>query len=93
MAAAGGARAGIVPFILVTLALTIPVALASWMLVEQPALAFKNGVPIPRGLSRAHLGRWARETVDAVTAGGAAGAARLSPTRRSSQQPEALEAG
>jgi peptidoglycan/LPS O-acetylase OafA/YrhL len=93
VAAAGGARAGIVPFILATLALTIPVALASWMLVEQPALAFKDGVPIPRGLSRAHLARWARQRVDAASARGAEGAARLSPSTRSSQPPEALEAG
>jgi peptidoglycan/LPS O-acetylase OafA/YrhL len=93
VAAAGGARAGIVPFILATLALTIPVALASWMLVEQPALAFKNGVPIPGGLSRAHLRRWAGEAVGAVRASGAAGVASLSPAGRSSQQPEAVEAG
>jgi hypothetical protein len=69
------------------------VALASWMLVEQPALAFKNGVPIPRGLSRAHLRRWAGEAVAAVRAGGSAGSARLSPMGRPSQQPEAVEAG
>lgn len=91
VAAAGGARAGLVPFILATLALTIPVALASWMLVERPALAFKNGVPIPRGLSRAHLRHWAREAVEAVSARGAEGAS-LPPSTRSSQQPEALDA-
>lgn len=91
VAAAGGARAGLLPFILATVALTLPVALASWMLVERPALAFKNGVPIPRGLSRAHLRHWAREAVEVVSARGAEGVS-LSPSTRSSQQPEALDA-
>jgi peptidoglycan/LPS O-acetylase OafA/YrhL len=58
VAAAGGANAGVVPFVFATLALTIPVALVSWTFVERPALAFKNGVPIPNGLSRAHLHDW-----------------------------------
>jgi peptidoglycan/LPS O-acetylase OafA/YrhL len=95
VAAAGGAKAGIVPFILVTLALTIPIALASWMLVELPALAFKNGVPLPRGLSRAHLRSWASEAVETVTAQRSAGAAapvRLTRSPRPAQQADALEA-
>ena len=95
VAAAGGAKAGILPFILATLALTIPVALASWMLVEKPALAFKNGVPIPRGLSRAHLRQWAGEAVSLVTARRAGSQqipVRLAPSTRPSQQGEALEA-
>ena len=95
VAAAGGAKAGILPFILATLALTIPVALASWMLVEMPALAFKNGVPIPRGLSRAHLRQWAGEAVSLVTARGAwsqQSPVQLTPSTRPSQQGEALEA-
>ncbi len=96
VAAAGGAKAGLLPFVLATLALTIPVAFASWMLVEMPALAFKNGVPIPRGLSRAHLGQWAGEALAAVSArrtgsGVSAGRVHLASTR-STQQTEALEA-
>jgi peptidoglycan/LPS O-acetylase OafA/YrhL len=69
VAAAGGARAGVVPFILATLALTVPVALASWTFVERPALAFKHGVPMPRGLSPSHLREWAHGMVEVVTAG------------------------
>jgi hypothetical protein len=95
VAAAGGAREGLLPFILATLALTIPVALASWMLVEVPALAFKNGVPIPRGLSRAHLRQWAGEAVEVVSArraGSARSAVHLASTRSSAQRSEALEA-
>ena len=92
VAAAGGAKAGLLPFILATLALTIPVALASWMLVEVPALTFKHGVPIPRGWSRADLRQWAGETVDAVRARGAGSPVHLTPTRSTAHHAEALEA-
>ncbi len=46
IAALGGASAGLIPFILATIVLTIPVAYVSWELVERPALAFKHGVTV-----------------------------------------------
>ena len=61
VAAAGGATAGVLPFVFATLALTIPVALLSWTFVERPALAFKHGVPLPTGMSLPHLRDWVAE--------------------------------
>lgn len=43
VAEAGGAGAGLVPLALMTLGLTVPVAFASWELVERSALTLKNG--------------------------------------------------
>ncbi len=92
VAAAGGAKAGIVPFALTTLALTIPVALASWELVERPALAFKNGVPIPQGLSRSHLRAWAHSVVEAVSAREAEGARLVARSLGASRGADQLDA-
>jgi peptidoglycan/LPS O-acetylase OafA/YrhL len=69
LAAIGAASAGIVPFVLATLALTIPVALASWELVERPALAFKRGVPIPWSAVRLRVRDAAGDGADPATAG------------------------
>lgn len=59
IAAVGGTAAGIVPYIALTLAVTIPIALASWELVERPAIALGRWTTSRRLADPDHLDRLA----------------------------------
>ena len=57
LTAVGVTRLGVLPYIAITVALSVPLALASWLLVERPALGLKDLGP----------GRRTRRPVPAAT--------------------------